>query len=260
MRTKPIEDYRIIDDLFMNLFFDGDNVVTALVLRIILAEPELNVSYVRKQEQLENPGHRSVTLDVRADGTEGSRHNIEMQRDLAEASPKRARYHSSLMDTKMLAPQEELDKLNDSYVIFVTEGDARGDGQLINRYEMIDLDNGRKFGDGRHIIYVNSTYVDDQTDLGKLVHDFLCKDPNDMYYEVLANKMRYLKETKEGRAKMYSEIERIREEGMEEGREERSIELAMKAISMGTMSLEEISDFFELPLSTVMQLSEPKAV
>ena len=44
-----------------------------------------------------------------------------------------------------------------------------------------------------HIIYVNATYRDD-SDLGKLMHDFNCSNPDDMNYQVLAQTARYYKE------------------------------------------------------------------
>ena len=48
--------------------------------------------------------------------------------------------------------------------------------------------------DGEHIIYVNGSYLAD-TPLGKLVHDFNCKEAKDMYYKELADRVRYFKET-----------------------------------------------------------------
>ena len=42
------------------------------------------------------------------------------------------------------------------------------------------------------IIYVNGN-IQDETPLGKLMHDFRCADPNDMYYEVLRKRVNYLK-------------------------------------------------------------------
>ena len=58
-------------------------------------------------------------------------------------------------------------------------------------------ENGKSFLDGSHIIYVNSE-IQDETPLGRLMHDFRCKNPDDMYYQELADKVRYFKEDEEG--------------------------------------------------------------
>ena len=47
------------------------------------------------------------------------------------------------------------------------------------------------FTDYEHIVYVNSEIQND-TALGRLMHDFHCKKADDMYYEVLAERVREL--------------------------------------------------------------------
>ena len=49
-----------------------------------------------------------------------------------------------------------------------------------------------------------------------------------------------------------------REEGIKEGRKERSISFAEKLISRGKDSLEEIADLTDLPLETVKKLAAKK--
>ena len=46
-------------------------------------------------------------------------------------------------------------------------------------------------------MYVNGEYRGD-SDLGKLMHDFNCTDAEDMYFDLLAEKTRYLKENPKG--------------------------------------------------------------
>ena len=70
--------------------------------------------------------------------------------------------------------------------------------------------NGADFGDGTHIVYVNSK-VQDDTPLGKLMQDFYCKDPARMHYSELAAKCGYLKNVKESEADMQDIIEQYAE-------------------------------------------------
>ena len=47
--------------------------------------------------------------------------------------------------------------------------------------------------DGSHIVYVNGNYKGDDT-VGRLMHDFGCKEAKDMYYPELAKGIRHFKE------------------------------------------------------------------
>ncbi len=49
------------------------------------------------------------------------------------------------------------------------------------------------FDDASHIVYVNGNYKREDT-IGRLMHDFGCKEAEDMYYPKLAKGVRYFKE------------------------------------------------------------------
>ena len=53
------------------------------------------------------------------------------------------------------------------------------------------------FQDEAHIIYVNSRKQDD-TELGRLMHDLHCKRADEMHSPVLAKRVHELKETQKG--------------------------------------------------------------
>ena len=78
-------------------------------------------------------------------------------------------------------------------------------------------DSNRVFGDGSHILYVNSQIQDD-TKLGRLMHDLHCKNADEIYSEILADRVRQLKETPEGVEYMCKEMDRIYGMGEEQGR------------------------------------------
>ena len=54
------------------------------------------------------------------------------------------------------------------------------------------------FNDGEHILYINGAYRGDD-EIGNLMHDFSCSDPDEMKNKDLADISRYYKETQEGR-------------------------------------------------------------
>ena len=87
--------------------------------------------------------------------------------------------------------------------------------------ESVNITTGELFNDRKHVIYVNGSYEGD-SDIGKLMHDFRCSNPDDMYYDLVKTKTKYLKESEEGVLHMC----KIMEEALEqEARETRVIDI-----------------------------------
>ena len=113
------------------------------------------------------------------------------------------------------------------------------------------------FGDGSHILYVNGAYRD-ETPIGKLMHDFSCTNPADMYYDVLAERVRFFKEDKEGISIMCKAMEDMRneslQEGVKEGKKEEKRSTVLRMLEIGKYALEEIAEIAGLPLDEVKKL------
>lgn len=108
------------------------------------------------------------------------------------------------------------------------------------------------FGDGSHILYVNGKYRGDD-DIGRLMHDFSCTDPDDMNYEALAKRARYFKQDREGVVTMSSILEDMRNEKAKEVR----IENAIRMIKDRELSLEKIAFYSGLSVDEVKELATP---
>ena len=256
-----LRQLRLIDDDFFSKCFDNDTACVQLVLQIVLDKPDLNVVDVRTQVFVENLLNRSVRLDVLATDSEGRKFNIEIQRSDKGAGRKRARYNSSMMDVNLLEKGNDFEALPETYVIFITENDVIGLGEAIYEIERCFVKSGKRFGDGSHILYVNGSYRDDSP-VGKLMHDFSCTDPSDMCYNVLADRARFFKESKEGIAVMCKVLDDMRrqsyQEGMAEGKNKNRKETALNLLKLGTLSLDDISFATGLSLDEVKKLNEDK--
>ena len=79
-------------------------------------------------------------------------------------------------------------------------------------------ENGKNFPDSAHIIYVDSKNQED-TELGRLMHDFHCKSAEEMYHSVLQKQVFRLKRTREGVNFMCREMDKIYRDGEKIGRE-----------------------------------------
>lgn len=89
----------------------------------------------------------------------------------------------------------------------------------------------------------------DETPIGKLMHDFSCTGPADMYYDVLANRVKFSR-SKDGILIMCRTMEDMRNQTLHEG----MIEIASKLLSDGTLTVEKIAECVSLPLDEVKKL------
>ena len=210
-----IKNFTLMSDIFMRNVFKQRECLE-YVLQIILEKQDLRVIDQVVQKDYKNLQGRSAIMDCVARDSEGKQFDVEIQQDNEGASPKRARYHGGLMDMNTLNPGQDFDELPESYVIFITRDDVLGYGLPIYHIDKQIKEVGESFQDEAHIIYVNSRKQED-TELGKLMHDLHCKDADEMHSPVLAKRVHELKDTQKGVEFMCREMEKIYSEGMESG-------------------------------------------
>lgn len=250
---QRIRGLRLIDDDFMNACFDGNIEGTELILRIILGKPDIIVKRVETQKLMKNLLGRDIWLDIDAVDSNNSEIDIEIQRADKGADRKRARYHSSIMDAHLLQANEDFKSLPETYVIFITENDVIGGNLPIYTIERQITNMGQPFDDGEHIIYVNGADKNSGTELGKLMHDFFCTNPDDMHYKSLADKVRYFKEDERGVAAMCKVMEDMRNETAWKTK----AESVLRWIDMG-VSLEQIAKGEGLTIEQVQEIAGAK--
>ena len=101
-------------------------------------------------------------------------------------------------------------------MIFITRDDVPGKGLPIYHADRVIEETGEMFGDGAHIIYVNSSIQNEDTALGRLMHDLHCKNADEMYSEILSKRVSELKETQKGENSMCEVLEKMMEEMRQE--------------------------------------------
>ena len=135
----------------------------------------------------------------------------------------KAQYHAVLANSNMIdfckiRKGILFPDLPETYVIFITEHDIWKRGKPLYKMRRTFEDTEEVFNDGAHILYVNGKYQS-ESPLGRLMHDFFCSDPNDMYSDVLAERVRFFKEDEKGVAAMCKVMEEIRKDGEVQGAE-----------------------------------------
>ena len=160
----------LMDDLYMAKFFEGQPRCAEVVLRAVLGNPSLRVISVNVRHDVLSLGSRSVQLDIAAEDEDGRLYDVEVQRDPGRAEPQRARLYAALIDSQALGKGAGFADLPESYVIFIVNGDALGDGVPLSVFERTRLQDGRLFGDGSRIVYVDASYNFGDTVLGDVMH------------------------------------------------------------------------------------------
>ena len=84
--------------------------------------------------------------------------------------------------------------------------------------------------------------------------------PDDMKSRILAERVRYLKESDKGVSHMCRIMEEFAKEERKEEREERTIEMAAKLLELGKMTEEELAETFKLNARQMKAIKEMVAV
>ena len=210
---EVLNKLRPIDDIFMRMIFK-DHQCVELLMKIIFGE-QFSLKRFETQEDHKQVVSRSVELDIVVYTYEGAVIGIEVEKSKDNDSPIRARYHASILDCDQSYPKEKWSHFPEIYVVFICEEDVLKTKRLVSHIERY-IDKQEQFKDKLHIIYLNAS-MQDETPLGKLMHDMLCNDPDEMYYEVLRKRVSYFKRQEGGKRTMCEALEELITEAKKEG-------------------------------------------
>ena len=235
--NELVNELTLFDDDLMSRVFDKNIKATELLLRIIL-DKKVKVISVTGQNEMKNHqvGGRNITLDVDAMDENGEEIDIEVQGNSEGAHVRRARYHSSMVDSRMLKEGQAFRELKDSYVIFIYKHDKFRKGLPLYHVDRYVGETNEQFRDGSHIIYVNGNYKGND-EIGQLMQDFREKNPECMHYTELAESVKHFKEKEGGHEEMSEIVERYINERVEERVEERVKERVEKEKTISVQNL-----------------------
>jgi hypothetical protein len=267
MREKDLQRlaaFRLMDDDFFSETLDGKIEAVQYILNTILQRDDLQIISTKAQVEYKSAIKRSIRIDIKALDADRKVYDIEIQQEGRGTGAKRARYHSSMIDRDILGKGEDFNALVETYVIFIAEDDKFKKGLPLYHIErkITELDNAL-FGDGAHIIYVNGEYQDMGHPIGRLMHDFHCRDGREIVNPLLAQEVIYMKESEGGRDHMCRILEEMREEtareakaeGKAEGKVEAKKEIVSKMLKQG-LTVETISEYTEMSIEDIRILAE----
>ena len=162
---------------------------------------------------------------------------------------------SDRVSDQELKSGEDIGKLRDTYVIFITESDVMKRGLDVYSFDRVDKDAGLDLCDGTHIIYVNGA-TRSASDIGKLMHDFLCRNVSEMYFDILKRQVSQFKNSEEGRHAMCKAMERIEARGARKN----MLATAKRMLKDGILALKDIARYSGLSLAEVKKLQASAAM
>ena len=260
----------LMDDRFMALCLN-ENIpcVQAIINHII--DKDLTVTETHTHKEFKGQ-HRSITIDIYAQDSEGKIYDIEIQNLSTGASPKRARFHAAMMDSHHLDENHKFDDLPETYIIFITLEDVLKHNKVMYEIDRFIRGINEPFDDGLHIIYVNCEAKDDGSEAWKVIHDLTCPEPKEMLISELSKRMKFFKSTKKGMKEMndwFAPYEKIVEERAEKRGEKRGEErgkllgeqhakenFAVRLLKLGKMTIEEIAEATELAIAEVTRIAQ----
>ena len=134
-----LQKSRLMDDTFMRAVLKNNLKMSQYILRVVTGLSDLVLTSEKTQEDMKRvTGARSVCLDVYGDDSTGRKYDLEVQKASSGARPKRARYHSSVLDIENLDADQEFEELPETYIIFITEHDVFGEGEPYYFYDRAD--------------------------------------------------------------------------------------------------------------------------
>jgi len=195
--TQQVKEFCLFDDALYAKCFDGDTRCVELVTQIILEKSDLKVLDTHTMMFPSNHWGHSVRTEVLAiDGT-GLKYNIIIQRNDAGDDVMQSRCNMALIQTELYEKNAPYDRFPEGYAIFITKRDAFGRGVPVYKVESFCRETGTCIDDGTHIRYVNGACRDESTPIGKLIHDFYCTNPEEMYYGVMSERVKSCRESLE---------------------------------------------------------------
>ena len=85
-----------------------------------------------------------------------------------------------------------------------------------------------------------------------------CTRAEEMHYQILADRVRYFKEDREGVTTMCKAMEDMRNEAAREADKARMVRIARRMLSSGKYTYEDIADALEISVDEVKTLTESR--
>lgn len=214
-REGLISSLNAIDDaLFRKVAEDKDAI--GEILRVALGDESLTVEEVVPQRALGSLGVRAVVLDALCRLGDGTLAAVEVQKRDDDDHPRRVRYVRSSVDTYVTEKGTRFGDVPRVAVVFLSRFDPFGGNIALYHVDRVVRETGRRVDDGTEDVYINGE-SDDGSAAARLMAYMLDSQGASEEFPALSDRVRYYKQSGEGRVEMNDLIEEYAREVAEEG-------------------------------------------
>ena len=222
---------RPIDDtLFRTMAKDNIPFVEHIV-RVTLNRDDISILKINTQDDIHlfEKAH-SVILDCLAVDKEGTYYDIEVQASKKGDEVKRARYISSMIDSRYALGKgiSSYNEIKTQIVIFLMEEDIFDRGKQLYKFKRTEEESKLPLDDGSFIIYVNAKNKG-REELDNLMQSLVSSNYLEMNDNVIKGCTMYYKTTVEGEDHVCDAVQQYAEKSYNNGRTE-GISIAVKAL------------------------------
>ena len=249
---------RPIDDtLFRTMAKDNIPLVEHIV-RITLNRDDISILKVNTQDDIHiyEKAH-SVILDCLAVDDAGNLYNIEVQATKKGDLVKRARYISSMIDSKYALGKgiSSYNEIKTQIVIFLMEEDIFDRRKQLYEFIRYDVDKKLPLDDGSHIIYVNANNKG-REDLDNLMQSLVAYDYREMKDTVIRETTMTYKTTVEGEDHVCDAVQQYAEKSYDKGRTEGMAKALLDLVNKGTITLDYAIENSSLPKEEFLSIAK----
>lgn len=259
---SKIDNMRIFDNLMFQVCAKDNPLFVEHLLRPVVKEAfgeheDIKIIKVQIDDIQPNAIGRGARLDAVAEDAQGRIFCVEIQRKTDSDNLKyRVRFYHGILDSKLLLPNQEFKEIPEVNLFFLCEGDPRGLGKPYYESTEMWVDDKTPVGNGIRNVYTNGEWRGDDR-IGRLNHDLLCKDPDQMLDSVLADAVRNIKSGGKDVEKMHAMvdpyfddvlkmgIEQGIEQGIGQGIEQGEQSVLQKLIDAGVIKQKDVKKIFK---------------
>ena len=257
--NKVVRQVRCLaDDAAFNTALSNNPPLAKAILVPILGRSDFEVKKAKTQFVVGGHGGHGVRFDCLLRFDDGTYCDLEMQKCAGEMNKERVMAYQDSLGKLTLKAGMDYKRRKPTLLVIINNGDIMEDNLPLYEIRPVVLQTGKVFYDKSAIYIANLKHKDGSTELGRLMTDLECEEPEKMHFAPLRKGLEMVK-SKGGKNMMGRQMEKICKEFREEGREEGATEMLVKLARNGRLTVEAAAEELGVSVESFRELMADNA-
>ena len=268
----------LADDAAMTVVLQNNPRLAKAILVPILGRSDFAVVKVQTQKHVEGFDGHSVRFDCLIRFQDGTLCDLEIQKSGGGMNAERVQTYQDALGSLALRKREDYTKRKRTVLVVINDGDLLEAGLPLYEIRPMVLQTGKPFHDKSVIYIANLRDKDPTTELGRLMADLECTEPDKMQIAPLREGLEMI-QSEAGEEMMEREMENLYERIMAEGRrldfetghkkgqkegrlkgqKEGGSEMLIKLVRSGKITVEDAADELGISVEDFERMMKAKA-